>query len=395
MFVKSPRWLVSMLLLTLVLAATAGYAGAADVKVTLDGRPVVLDVKPIRENNTVLLPLRAVFGELGAEVAWDAGNRRVNIQRGRTELRLTIGSSAALKNGTQISLPVPPRIVNGRTFIPLRIVMDAFGAQATWRERDLTVAITSPTKRPLTLATTTSTYDSGLLQVMLPIFERAFDYEVKTVSVGTGAALALGRDGNADVVLVHARETELQQVAQGFFVGRREVMYNDFVIVGPAADPAGVRRAADAVAAVRAVASSRAAFVSRGDRSGTHIKENELWRAAGLTPSGAWYLSAGAGMADTLRIADERQGYTLTDRGTFYAQQDKLPGLTLLLEGGEILHNQYGILAVNPARHPGINLEGATDLIQFFVSPRGQSLIRDFKDPRGRQLFFPNAQLMR
>ncbi|MBT9173013.1 MAG: Tungstate-binding protein TupA [Syntrophomonadaceae bacterium] len=393
---KLPRVFASLLVVLLFMAACgSGLAAAAELRVTLDGRPVTMDVKPIRENNTVLLPLRAVLSELGAEAAWDAGNRRVNIRRGRTDLTLTIGSTAVLKNGAQMSVAVPPRIVNGRTFVPLRFVIDAVGAQAVWRERDLTVAITSPPKRPLTLATTTSTYDSGLLQFMMPFFERAFDYEVKTISVGTGAALALGRDGNCDVVLVHARETELQQVAQGFFIGRREVMYNDFIIVGPTADPAGVRRAAGAVAALRAIAETRATFVSRGDRSGTHIKENELWRAAGLTPAGAWYLSAGAGMADTLRIADERQGYTLTDRGTFYAQQERLPGLTLLFEGGEILHNQYGIMAVNPARHPRINLEGATDLIQFFVSPRGQSLIRDFKDPRGRQLFFPNAHLMR
>jgi tungstate transport system substrate-binding protein len=247
----------------------------------------------------------------------------------------------------------------------------------------------------MTLATTTSTYDAGLLQFLLPYFEKAYDYEVKTVSVGTGAALALGRDGNADVVLVHARQTELEQVARGYFVNRREVMYNDFIIVGPAADPAGVRQARDAAAALRAIAGANATFVSRGDRSGTHIKENELWRAARLTPSGAWYLSAGAGMADTLRMADERRGYTLTDRGTFYAQQARLPGLTLLFEGGLDLHNQYGIMAVNPARHPGINFDAANDMIHFFVSTRGQTLIESFKDARGRQLFFPNATITR
>lgn len=172
------------------------------------------------------------------------------------------------------------------------------------------------------------------------------------------------------------------------------VMYNDFVIVGPAADPVGIRRAANAAGALRAIAEARATFVSRGDNSGTHVKENELWRAAGMTPSGAWYLRAGAGMADTLRMADERNGYTLTDRGTYYMQQDKLD-LALLFEGGEILHNQYGIMAVNPARHASINFAGATDLIQFFISPRGQSLIANFEDARGRQLFFPNAHLLR
>jgi len=385
--------LLAGLLLALLVLATGSLAGAAEVRVTVDGRQVPLNVSAEREGGAVLLPLRSVLSELGAELTWESRTRRITITRGRTNLTLAVGSTEAVRNGSPLTLVTAPKVVNGRTLVPLRVV-EAFGATVSWRERESTAAITSPPKRPLTLATTTSTYDSGLLQFMLPYFERAYDYEVKTISVGTGAALALGRAGDCDVVLVHARETELQQVAQGHFIGRREVMYNDFILVGPAADPAGIRRAADAVAALRAIAGTRATFVSRGDRSGTHLKENELWRAAGLTPAGAWYLSAGAGMADTLRMADERQGYTLTDRGTFYTQQDKL-GLSLLVEGGEVLHNQYGIMAVNPARHPGINLEGATDLIQFFVSPRGQSLIANFQDARGRQLFFPNAHLMR
>ncbi|MBS3947667.1 MAG: substrate-binding domain-containing protein [Dethiobacter sp.] len=388
------RWLVGLFLLLAALTTANSLAQAAEIRVLLDARPLSLEVKPQQEGGTVLVPLRAVLGALGAEMTWDSKARSVNIIRGRTSLALTIGNTAATRNGTTIQLAVAPRIVNGRTLVPLRFVSEALGSQVDWRSRDLTVAITSPAKRALTLATTTSTYDSGLLQAILPAFEKAFDYEVRIISVGTGAALALGRDGNADVVLVHSRALELQNVAQGHFIGRREIMYNDFVIVGPTADPAGLRRAANATAALRAVAEARATFVSRGDNSGTHVKENELWRAAGLTPSGAWYLRAGAGMADTLRMADERNGYTLTDRGTYYMQQDKLD-LVLLFEGGEILHNQYGIMAVNPARHPRINLEGATDLIQFFVSPRGQSLVASFKDARGRQLFFPNAHLLR
>lgn len=394
MFKNSLRLLVSILVLMVALASFSGLAGAADVRVSLDGRPLTLDVAPLREGGSVLVPLRSVLGAVGAEVNWDGRTRSATVTRGRTTVILRIDSAAAVRNGAPLTLDASPRLIGGRTFVPLG-VLDAVGTGAAWRERDLTVAITSPPKRLMTLATTTSTYDSGLLQFLLPYFENSYDYEVKTVSVGTGAALALGRDGNADVVLVHARQTELEQVAQGFFVNRREVMYNDFIIVGPAADPAGVRQARDAAAALRAIAGANATFVSRGDRSGTHIKENELWRTARLTPSGAWYLSAGAGMADTLRMADERRGYTLTDRGTFYAQQERLPGLTILFEGGFALHNQYGIMAVNPARHPGINFDAANDMIHFFVSTRGQTLIESFKDPRGRQLFFPNATITR
>ncbi|MBS3899935.1 MAG: substrate-binding domain-containing protein [Dethiobacter sp.] len=387
-------WLLGLFLLLFVMTAANGFASAAEIRVLLDGRPLSMEVKPQLEGGTVLVPLRAVLGAFGAEMHWDGRTRSVSISRGRANLGLTIGSTTASINGVRTQLDVAPRIVNGRTLVPLRFVSESLGSQVDWRSRDLTVAIARPAKRQLTLATTTSTYDSGLLQAMLPVFENAFDYDVRIISVGTGAALALGRDGNADVVLVHSRELELQNVAQGHFIGRREVMYNDFVIVGPAADTAGIRRAGNAAAALRAIAVARATFVSRGDNSGTHVKENELWRAVGLTPSGAWYLRAGAGMADTLRMADERNGYTLTDRGTFYMQQEKLD-LALLFEGGESLHNQYGIMAVNPARHARINFDGATDLIQFFVSRRGQALVADFKDARGRQLFFPNANLLR
>jgi len=381
-------WLAGLFLLLVVMTMPNNLAGAAEIRVLLDGQLLPMEVKPRQEGRTVLVPLRDVLGALGAEMAWDGRNRSVNINRGRTSLALTIGSKTATINGARIQLDVAPRIVNGRTLVPLRFVSESLGSQVVWRSRDLTVAITSPAKRPLTLATTTSTYDSGLLQAILPDFEKAYDYKVRIISVGTGAALALGRDGNADVVLVHSRELELQNVAQGHFIGRREVFYNDFVIVGPAADPAVIRRAANAAAALRAIAEARATFISRGDNSGTHIKENELWRSVGLTPSGDWYLSIGAGMADTLRMADERKGYTITDRAIYYGQQDKLD-LVLLFEGGEILQNQYGIMAVNPARHTEINFKGATDLIQFFVSPRGQSRVTNFQDARGRQLFFP------
>ncbi|MFW0860726.1 MAG: substrate-binding domain-containing protein [Dethiobacter sp.] len=387
-------WLLGLFLLLFMFTAATNSAGAAQISVLLDDQPLSMEVGPQLDGRTVLLPLRAVLGPLGAEMDWHAGTRSVSISRGRTNLGLSIGSKVATINGVRTQLAVAPRIVNGRTLVPLRFVSESLGLQVDWRSRDLTVAITSPPKKQLTLATTTSTYDSGLLQAILPIFEKAYDYEVRIVSVGTGAALALGRDGNADVVLVHARELELQNVAQGHFIGRREVMYNDFVIVGPTGDTAGIRRTANATAALSAIAEARATFVSRGDNSGTHIKENELWRAAGIIPSGAWYVRAGAGMADTLRMADELNGYTLTDRGTFYTQQGKLD-LTLLFEGGEILHNQYGIMAVNPARHARINFAGATDLIQFFVSRRGQLLVANFEDARGRQLFFPNAHLSR
>jgi tungstate transport system substrate-binding protein len=238
-----------------------------------------------------------------------------------------------------------------------------------------------------TLATTTSTQDSGLLDVLVPAFEKETGVRVKVVAVGTGQALALGQRGDAGVLLVHARAAEDAFVAQGYGVDRRDVMYNDFLLVGPAADPAGVRPAHTAAAALARIAGRRSTFVSRGDDSGTHKKEQELWRAARVQASGEWYLRAGAGMGEVLRMASERGAYTLSDRATFLAQQKGLQ-LVTLLEGDRALFNPYGVIAVNPRRLPGVNYTGARRFIQFLTSPPAQRLIADFGRARyGQSLF--------
>lgn len=239
------------------------------------------------------------------------------------------------------------------------------------------------------LVTTTSTYDSGLLDYLLPFFEEDHNYDVKVVSLGTGQALEQGKNGDADVALVHAKSTELQMAADGHYVDRMDVMYNDFVIVGPSADPASLKDITDLSEALVILAESEAPFISRGDDSGTHKKETSLWKASDISPEGAWYVSAGSGMGDTLRMTDEMQGYTLTDRASYLALRETLD-LVIVFEGAEDLFNQYGIMAVNPANYPSINYEGAKLLIDFFVSTRGQELIANFK-PFGDTLFFPNA----
>jgi tungstate transport system substrate-binding protein len=241
----------------------------------------------------------------------------------------------------------------------------------------------------LTLATTTSTYDSGLLDYLLPFFEEKYNYKVKVVSLGTGAALELGKNGDCDIVLVHARATELEMVKEGHYVDRRDVMYNDFVIVGPDADPAGLKSTSGVTSALLAVSETGSVFVSRGDDSGTHKKELSLWKKAGIEPAGDWYIKAGSGMGDTLRMTDEKQGYTLTDRATYLSLRDKID-LVIVFEGDKDLFNQYGIMAVNPDRHQKVNYDGATLMIEFFVSEEGQKLIAGFK-PFGDTLFFPNA----
>lgn len=245
-------------------------------------------------------------------------------------------------------------------------------------------------KQELILGTTTSTYDSGLLDYLLPYFEEANNYEVKVVSLGTGAALELGKNGDCDLVLVHAKEAELDMVEQGHYIDRYDVMYNDFVVVGPAADPAAIKEAANLNDVLATISNTQSPFISRGDDSGTHKKELAVWSAASIEPIGSWYVAAGSGMADTLRMTDEKEGYTLTDRATYLSLRDTLE-LDILFEGDVNLLNQYGIMAVNPQNWPQRDYEGAKLLTEFFISAEGQELIANFK-PYGDTLFFPNAE---
>ena len=237
------------------------------------------------------------------------------------------------------------------------------------------------------LATTTSTENSGLLSQLLPVFEKESGYRVHIIAVGTGKALRLAREGDVDVVLVHARAAENRLVADGFGTDRRDVMYNDFVIVGPKQDPANIQGANDAALALKKIATTGSTFISRGDDSGTHKKERTLWKKAGLSPIGRWYREAGQGMGKVLQIAGELQAYTMTDRGTWLAYYNKVP-LQLLAEGDERLFNPYGIIAVSPKKYPDIHYAGAMRLIEWITSPPAQNIIRNFKIA-GSPLFVP------
>jgi len=237
------------------------------------------------------------------------------------------------------------------------------------------------------MATTTSTENSGLFTVIQPVFERQLGIKVHVIAVGTGKALELGRRGDVDVVLVHARAAEEAFVKEGYGDARHEIMYNDFVIVGPASDPAGVRGLHDAGKALQKIAAAGAPFVSRGDDSGTHKKEQILWKQAGVEPVGAWYRQAGQGMGKTLQIAAEMDAYTLVDRGTWLAYRAKSP-LQLQVTGGAELRNPYGIIAVSVERYPEVNHDGATRLIQWFESDEAHALIAGYRVD-GEQLFYP------
>ncbi|MES2129266.1 MAG: substrate-binding domain-containing protein [Pseudomonadota bacterium] len=239
------------------------------------------------------------------------------------------------------------------------------------------------------LSTTTSTENSGLLAHLLPAFEQKTGARVQVISVGTGKALELAKNGDVDVTLVHARSAEDKFVADGFGVDRRDVMYNDFIIAGPGADPAAIGGGKDALAAFRKINTSGAKFVARGDNSGTDIMERSLWKAIGVTPSGTSYISTGLGMGEVLNMAAQLKAYTLTDRAT-YSTYKARTGLAVLVEGDARLFNPYGIIAVNPARNKGVNYKGALLLIDWMTSPEGQARIASFK-PFGQQLFFPSA----
>jgi tungstate transport system substrate-binding protein len=241
----------------------------------------------------------------------------------------------------------------------------------------------------ITVASTTSTENSGLFGHILPIFQAETGIEVRVVSQGTGQALETGRRGDADVVFVHALAQEEQFVAEGYGVQRFDVMYNDFVIVGPNDDPAGLRDAADATAAMAAIASAETSFASRGDDSGTHVAEMALWDAAGVAPAGAWYLSTGSGMGATLNTAAQVPAYALTDRGTWLSFENRGP-LEIVFEGDDVLFNPYGIILVNPERHPHIKAEQGQAFIDWIISDAGQAAIASFT-VGGEQLFFASA----
>ena len=242
----------------------------------------------------------------------------------------------------------------------------------------------------LILATTTSTYDSGLLDAILPDFEATYNAEVDVVSVGTGQALALGESGDADVLLVHARAREDAFVAEGHGLIRYDVMYNDFVIVGPADDPAGLRGISSAADAFARIAASGATFVSRGDDSGTHTKEMSIWDVASITPAGDWYVSAGQGMGAVLTMADELQAYTLADRATYAARLGEGLNLEIAAEGDAILFNPYGVIPVNPAAHPNINAELGQAFAHWITSLPAQERIASYERD-GNQLFVPDS----
>jgi tungstate transport system substrate-binding protein len=250
----------------------------------------------------------------------------------------------------------------------------------------------APQQKNIILATTTSTQDSGLLDVLIPIFEKETGYFVKTIAVGSGQAMAMGKKGEADVMLVHSPDAEKKFIEEGCGVNRRLVMHNDFIIVGPSADPAKIKGIKSSTEALKQIAKANGLFTSRGDNSGTHSQEKKLWKTAGITPGGQkWYQETGLGMGQTLNVTSEKKGYTLADRGTYLAMKKSL-GLDILVEGDAALLNIYHVIEVNSSKWPKANARGAKAFADFMVSKKTQDIIKTFGvDKYGSPLFFPDA----
>jgi len=241
----------------------------------------------------------------------------------------------------------------------------------------------------LKLATTTSTENSGLLDKLLPPFEEKFNIKVDVIAVGTGKAITLGENGDVDILFIHAREAEDRFIQDGYGVNRRDIMYNDFIILGPSVDPAKIKQEKSVVSAFTKISKQKSFFVSRGDDSGTDKKEKSLWQIANITPRGSWYMEIGQGMGASLQVADEKQAYVLCDRGTYIAYKDKIE-LIIIYEGDSLLFNPYSIIAVNPDRYPHVKYMEAMQLIAWVTSVEGQNIIREYKID-GEILFYPVA----
>lgn len=246
-------------------------------------------------------------------------------------------------------------------------------------------------KQKLILSSTTSTLDSGLFDVLIPAFEKKYDCKVKVIAVGTGQAIRLAQDGNADVILVHDRDAENKFVRNGYGIKRFDVMHNDFIIVGPKNDPAGIK-GTKALEAFKKISETKADFISRGDDSGTHKKEFTLWKETKIKPSGNWYIQSGAGMETTLRIANEKKAYCFVDRATWLAHTKEMDVIVKLVEGDVLLYNPYSVIAVSPNKFPWANYKLANKFVEFVRSSEGQKIIKDFGVGKfGEPLFYPDV----
>lgn len=344
------------------------------------------------EKDLVLIPLRAVCEAIGAEVTWDAANQKALIKFMNKTAEVPLNTSQITVNQKTINLKADTTIMNNRTMVPLDFISQALGSKITWDKEQKLVSISDRNVK-VKMASTIGPIDAGIVGTLAERFEAKTGINVEFLGAGTGKALEMSKTGDFDLVMVHAKVLEEQFVADGYGTERIPVMYNDFVIIGPANDPAGIK-GMSITDALKTIMDKQVKFISRGDKSGTHVKEEEVWEMAGIKPEGEWYVvweGGPKGNSATLRYTNEQQAYTLIDRATYLSLKKEIT-LIPLVEGDESLLNFISVIPVNPERFSQVNHGLAMDFINYMTSEEGQIIIRDFKqDVYGEPLFFPNS----
>ncbi|MCL2122289.1 MAG: substrate-binding domain-containing protein [Clostridiales bacterium] len=385
-----------VLVLLVILAMPAAILAETPINLSAQGAAAVLSAQAqpyLSDQGDSMVPL-SFLDQLGIRTGWNAQTGTAVLINGKIAVATAAGTTV---DGSSSTYDLSLVVRGGIPYVKIRSVANIFGLSLEWNGSTKTVQVPQilpvpmASNKELILATTTSTQDSGLLDFLLPEFEKDTGILAKPISVGSGAAIKMGTDGEADVLLVHSRVQELEAMSAGDAISRNELMYNDFIIVGPESDPAGVKSAGNkALDAFKAIHDKGAVFVSRGDKSGTDTLEKSLWTEAGITPDASTYLEAATGMLATLTIAEQREGYTVTDRATYLKNLDKL-SLVILCEGDSLLLNQYSVMVVNPDKNDKINYLAAMQFSDWMLSEKGQALINDYGvSEYGKPLFFAN-----
>lgn len=344
------------------------------------------------EKDLVLIPLRDVCETIGAEVTWDATNQKALIKFMNKSAEIPLNTKQITVNQKNINLKTNTTIINDRIMVPLDFISQALGSKITW-DKDQKLVSISDRNVKVKMASTIGPIDAGIVGTLAERFEAKSGINVEFTGAGTGKAIEMSKSGDYDLVMVHAKVLEEQFVAEGYGTKRIPVMYNDFVIIGPQNDPAGIK-GMSITDALKTIIDKQVKFISRGDKSGTHVKEEELWEMAGLKPEGEWYVvweGGPKGNTATLKYTDEQQAYTMIDRATYLSLKKEIT-IVPLVEGEEALLNFISVIPINPEKFSQVNHDLAMDFINFMTSEEGQIIIRDFKqDIYGEPLFFPNS----
>jgi tungstate transport system substrate-binding protein len=395
----------------IVIALTVAFAGiavpfdgvsaATEPTVMIDNKVVNFpSQKPyIDSNGSTLVPVRFLSETLGAAVDWDSKTQTVTITREK-KMTLRIGENRATVDGRTIKLNTSAVLTNsGNTMVPLRVISEALDVKVDWDNSAKTVKMT---RNPMTgiagtslmIATTTSTNDTGLLEVLCGAFDKKHGTTTKWVSVGSGEAMEMGRRGDADVLLVHSRAAEDAFITEGYGLPRKDVMYNYFILIGPKSDPAKVKGTDLAKDGFKKISDAKSTFISRADNSGTHAREQALWKAANLSPDAktdTWFKESGTGMRATLEMANEMSAYTLSDTATWADTKARLDNLELVLGGDSALFNPYGVIVVHPDKYSNLNTKAAQAFSDYLISEEGQKVIGGYRKG-GEIMFIPDAK---